>query len=79
MRKPQGKFEYIEEKIAPPYSKEYWVGWALAYYQWYSNRSFNDIFNAVSYEELERMFYPLHEADITKFIDVMDSRIKNAK
>lgn len=72
-----GKYEYIEEKIAPPYPKEYWVGWALAYYQWYSNRSFDDIFYAVSYEELERMFYTLHEADITKFSEMMDSRVKD--
>lgn len=57
-------------------SVEYWVGWALAYYQWHSNRSFSDIFKVVSYAELEKMYYPLHEADITKLVDILDERIK---
>ena len=30
---------------------------------------------AVSYENLEKMYYTLHEADITKFVDIMDSRM----
>jgi DNA-binding XRE family transcriptional regulator len=57
-------------------SKEFWVGWAIAYYQWYSGRKYSDIFKAVSYDELQRMYYPLHESDITKFADIVDSRIK---
>lgn len=57
-------------------SVEYWVGWALAYYQWHSNRSFSDIIKVVSYAELEKMYYPLHEADITKLLDILDERIK---
>ncbi|MDO4961106.1 MAG: helix-turn-helix transcriptional regulator [Eubacteriales bacterium] len=55
---------------------EYWIGWAVAYYQWYSDRSYNDIFKAVSFEELQNMYYPLHEADIMKFVDAMDERIR---
>jgi DNA-binding XRE family transcriptional regulator len=57
-------------------SKEFWVGWAIAYYQWYSGRKYSDIFKAVSYDELQRMYYTLHEADVTKFADIIDSRIK---
>jgi DNA-binding XRE family transcriptional regulator len=57
-------------------SKEFWVGWAIAYYQWYSGRKYSDIFKAVSYDELQRMYYTLHESDITKFADIVDSRIK---
>jgi DNA-binding XRE family transcriptional regulator len=57
-------------------SKEFWVGWAIAYYQWYSGRKYSDIFKAVSYDELQRMYYTLHEADVTKFADIVDSRIK---
>lgn len=59
-------------------SVEYWVGWAVAYYQWYSGRRYIDIFGATPYNELERMYYPLHEADVTKFADIMDSRLKIA-
>ena len=31
-------------------SDAYWVGWALAHYQWYSGRSFSDIIETISYE-----------------------------
>ena len=57
-------------------SKEYWIGWAVAYYQWYSGRKYRDIFKVLSFEELQKMYYTLHEADITKFVDIVDSKIK---
>lgn len=57
-------------------SREYWIGWAAAYYQWYSGRKYRDIFKAVSFRELQKMYYTLHEADITKFTDIMDLRMK---
>lgn len=57
-------------------SKEYWIGWAIAYYQWYSGRKYSDIFKVLSFEDLQKMYYTLHEADITKFVDIVDSKIK---
>ena len=57
-------------------SKEYWTGWAIAYYQWFSARKFNDIFKAVPFDALQKMYYTLHEADISKFVDIADRRIK---
>ena len=57
-------------------SKEYWIGWAVAYYQWYSGRKYSDIFKVLSFEDLQKMYYTLHEADITKFVDIVDSKIK---
>lgn len=57
-------------------SKEYWVGWAVAYYQWYSSRKYSDIFKVLSFNDLINMYYPLHEADITKFVDIVDKKIK---
>ena len=57
-------------------SKEYWIGWAIAYYQWYSGRKYRDIFKVLSFEDLQKMYYTLHEADITKFVDIVDSKIK---
>lgn len=57
-------------------SSEYWIGWAVAYYQWYSGRKFGEIFQVVSFENLQNMYYTLHEADVTKFVDVMDSLTK---
>lgn len=57
-------------------SNEYWIGWAVAYYQWYSGRKFSEIFRAVTYSDLQQMYYTLHEADISKFVDIVDERIR---
>ena len=57
-------------------SREYWIGWAVSYYQWFSSRSYSDIFNVLSYEDLANMYYTLHEADISKFADIVDRRIR---
>ena len=67
----------IEHKENYGRSKEYWIGWAVAYYQWYSNRKYNDIFMVNSFENLQMMYYTLHEADISKFVDIIDERMKN--
>ncbi len=57
-------------------SKEYWSGWAVAYYQWYSGRKFSDIFKVITFEDLQKMYYTLHEADISKFVDIVNDRMK---
>lgn len=57
-------------------SKEYWIGWAAAYYQWYSSRKFGDIFKAIPYVDFEALYYTLHEADISKFVDVAEKQMK---
>ncbi|MCR5456731.1 MAG: helix-turn-helix transcriptional regulator [Clostridiales bacterium] len=57
-------------------SVEYWIGWAVAYYQWYSARRYSDIFKVLSYKDLKKMYYTLHEADITKFVDIADERVR---
>lgn len=57
-------------------SVEYWIGWAVAYYQWHSCRKYSDIFKVISFEDLQKMYYTLHEADVTKFVDIMDSLMK---
>ena len=57
-------------------SKEYWIGWAVAYYQWYSGRKYSDIFKVLSFESLEDMYHTLHEADVSKFADIADRLVK---
>ena len=57
-------------------SREYWIGWSVCYYQWYSTRSFGDIFEVLSFEDLKKMYSTLHEADITKFVEITDGKIK---
>lgn len=58
-------------------SREYWIGWALCYYQWFSSRSYMDIFKVLSYKDLENMYHILHEADITKFADILDEKVRH--
>lgn len=71
-----GKELLIEHKEHFGRSKEYWIGWAVAYYQWWSGRKYSDIFKVLSFEELQKMYYTLHEADISKFVDIADARMK---
>lgn len=57
-------------------SKEYWIGWAAAYYQWASGRTYSEIFRVNTFEDLQKMYDTLHEADVTKFADIVNVRIK---
>ena len=57
-------------------SPEYWTGWALAYYQWKSGQSFRQIDHAVSIDTVCAMYDPLHEADIEKFVYIMNENLK---
>ena len=57
-------------------SEEYWIGWALAYYQWWSSRKYGEIFEALSFDDLKMMYPALHEAPVTKFADIADQRIR---
>ena len=53
-------------------SCEYWIGWAIAYYQWWTDIKFQDLFSYVTADNLAAMYKTLHEADITKFVETMD-------
>ena len=57
-------------------SVQYWIGWAVAYYQWYSGRKYSEIFHALPYEDLAKLYDTLHEADIGKFTDIADARVR---
>lgn len=59
--------------------KEFWLGWVLAYYQWYSGLSFSDLqeYGLIPSEILSR--YILHEADISKFVSVANKIILQNK
>ena len=53
-------------------TEEFWGGWALAHYQWYSSRSFAAILRFLPFSHLLDMYITLHEADITKLYAVAD-------
>ncbi|MBQ9060336.1 MAG: helix-turn-helix transcriptional regulator [Firmicutes bacterium] len=56
-------------------SREYWTGWALAYYQWYAAVSFRQIDQRVPIETILKMYPRYHEMDVLQFCDVMDERM----
>ena len=53
-------------------SREYWTGWALAYYQFYSGLSFASIEKLVPISDIVAMYNPYHEMDIHQFVDRMN-------
>ena len=64
-------------KMRPPRptenrSREYWTGWALAYYQWKSAHRFRDIFAAVPASHVRALYSPYHEMSLGQFCDRMD-------
>ena len=72
----------ISEKNDGTYTvgPEYWAGWVLAYYQWRSCRSFAYMKkNGLGINEVISMYYPLHEADLMKFVNAADSIIDRNK
>ena len=70
-----GQLLQIPPQVNYGRSVEYWIGWAVAYYQWYTARKYSEIFKVVSFDSLERMYYTLHEADISKFVDILEARM----
>lgn len=54
-------------------SPEYWCGWILAYYQWYSARSFRDIHAGISMREVLKLYPTHHEAAEEKFADTVNA------
>jgi DNA-binding transcriptional regulator YiaG len=56
---------------------EYWAGWVLAYYQWYSIYSFSFIQrNGLSISAVLSLYPTLHEADLSKFVQTADTLIQ---
>lgn len=64
--------DYVEISRSP----EYWAGWSLAYFQWYSNRTFQEIVAVAPVSELVSWYGALHEADVMRFVDRMNMSMK---
>lgn len=55
-------------------SPEYWAGWILAYYQWYTCRSFRKMYKVISLEGIIRMYDVFHEMDPMQFVDAVNEK-----
>lgn len=71
-----GKQFDVKREARMERSVEYWIGWTVAYYQWYSSRRYDEIFNVFSFENLRKMYLTLHEADVTKFVEIADEKME---
>lgn len=77
---PQALFEEVAGRKIPlvqPYSygrsPEYWCGFVLAYYQWYTGLGFEQIGRRLPPSRIIAMYNPLHEASMEKFVEVANS------
>ena len=57
---------------------EYWLGWALAYYQWETGLTFEEITEHIPVEEILALYWPYHEMDIRQFVDKMNELYRPA-
>lgn len=57
-------------------SEEYWTGWALAYYQWETAKSFENIDKRIPIDCIRAMYHPYHEMDILSFVERMNEFYK---
>lgn len=76
----------FEQKVSSGYGekgREYWGGWILAYYQWLTNRRFEDIVKSGLSMSSVFSMYILHEADESKFVnaanEIIDRNTKDKK
>lgn len=70
------RIQYDDEVIMANRSQEYWAGWILAYFQWYSGIGFSKIRDNISLSQIVQMYHPLHEAPEEKFVEVMNQIIR---
>lgn len=74
--------EFLNKKIKVKYdfskrSREFWFGYVLSYTSWYLNKTYKEILTVIPCDELIMLYNTLHEADIKKTIDLIDSRFNH--
>ncbi len=72
VEKTTGKYDDRERIYFDGKTHEYWAGWALAFYQWYSSVSFRRIEEEITISTVLGMYDKYHEMDIMHFVDRME-------
>ncbi len=57
--------------------ENYWTGWVLAYYQWCTGKTFSEIKNIITMEQLRGLYNPYHEMDEEAVVNNINNRFKN--
>lgn len=73
--------EYVSIDYQPSLNRtpEFWAGWVLAEYQWYTARTFKNILERIPLIDIIYMYNPYHEMDIMNFIEEMNRRFTSIK
>ncbi len=77
MRKSGLSVNGLQAQVEYDYSPEYWVGWALAYFQWFTKRPFKNIAECITMQEILQLYSTLHEASEEKFVETINRMIRN--
>ena len=64
--------EKVEREFREYRTSAFWVGYALANYQFIKRKRFKDIFYKIHLKDILKMYNPYHTMDITCFIDDFD-------
>ena len=72
-------FERVKPQYTADRSPEYWVGWALAYYQWETALGLAEINRCIPIGEVVQLYSPYHEMDIRQFCDKMNALYRAAQ
>ena len=79
LKQNEGEVELINPKPFFDRTKHYWAGWAIAQYQNYKSTPFNRLKELVPINKVLSLYDTLHEADISKFYEVIDEYISSTK
>lgn len=71
--------DYVTHSTRQEKGEEYWLGYSLAYYQWYTCLTFNEITEFITITEIKSMYNPYHEMDIRQFCDELTNTINSRK
>jgi hypothetical protein len=56
-------------------TKEYWAAYVLANLKFNTELPFEEILKHLPFSKILELYYPLHEADITKFLEIAKQRL----
>ena len=55
-------------------SEEYWIGWSLCFYQWYTAKSFKEINEIANISDFKLMYSKYHEMDIMQLVEFLENK-----
>lgn len=79
LEKSNLNFNIVDYSPVYERSREYWAGWALAFYQWQSSMSFSSINRSIPIETILSMYSAYHEMDVLQFCDHMNKLIQDSQ